>query len=94
MSDRNPLYADACDSGRHHARVVAAPLLSIRDEVGGVVAGYRCPRCGHTWTCSWGEVPGRRLTPLPPAASLFDRHLAAQVYELAAMNRAVRRLAS
>lgn len=86
MGDLNPLYADACENcGRYDV----IPESSIADGADGIVAGYRCPACRHTWTCSWGAVPGRILAPEPANdAPLFDRHLTGEVYEQAAINRA------
>lgn len=91
MTDHNPRYADACESCDCHDVI---PESAIADGTDGIVAGYRCPVCRHTWTCSWALVPGRILPPQPAAgASLFDRHLTAQVHEQAAINRAHKHLA-
>ena len=57
MTDLNPLYADSCERCMYRA---AVPHSGIR-EGDSLTANYRCPSCGHTWSCSWGIVPGRIL---------------------------------
>jgi tRNA(Ile2) C34 agmatinyltransferase TiaS len=88
MGGGNLLYADACGNCGQYDVI---PECGIAVAPDGLAAGYRCPSCRHAWVCSWQAVPGRVMPPEPAAGqSQFDRHLAAQVYELAAMNRAHR----
>jgi hypothetical protein len=90
VTDHNPLYADSCDNCVR----ATAPESAIPDGTGtSIVAGYRCPHCRATWTCSWTVVPGRPIPPPPRDDSFIDRHLNAQVHEQAAINRAHRHLA-
>jgi hypothetical protein len=91
VTDHNPRYTDACEACGHQ---YTNPESAIRDGADGIVAGYRCPACRHAWTCSWQIVPGRVIPMEPTAAdaSLFDRHLTAQVHEQAAINRAHKHL--
>ncbi|MCX5176759.1 hypothetical protein [Streptomyces virginiae] len=79
-------YADACDL--HRERILATPLMAIPDGDGGIVAGYRCPACRATWTCSWQTVPGQPVPPEPAAVDFLDHYLSALVHEQAAINRA------
>lgn len=85
MTDLNPRYADACDSGHHTQRVTTLPIIGTVDN-DGLLAAYSCPACGHIWTCAWRLVPGRPLPPRP-APGLFP-DLAALLAEQAAVNRA------
>lgn len=32
----------------------------------GVLAAYRCPKCGHVWTCGWGAGILRERGLKPP----------------------------
>ncbi|MET7795727.1 hypothetical protein [Streptomyces decoyicus] len=89
MNDPNPLYADACENCMTRD---VLPQSALRDGAEAIVAGYRCPNCRHTWTCSWGVVPGRALPPEPIDQSLFDRYATAQLHEQAAVNRARKHL--
>ncbi|WP_407563359.1 hypothetical protein [Streptomyces sp. 184] len=92
MTDLNPRYGDACDPCliRIADRPAPAPLIGICDG-DALIAGYRCPACGHQWVTTWALVPGRTLPPEPgPAAVEHLPELAARVSELAAMNRAHR----
>lgn len=91
MTDNNPCYADACE---HCGKYDVVPEAAVMDGADGFVAGYRCPACGHTWTCGWGVVPGRILPPEPsPVVDLFSRHLTGEIHEQAAINRARKHLA-
>lgn len=91
MTDLNPRYADACERCGEHDVI---PEAAVQDGAEGIVAGYRCPVCRHTWTCGWGVVPGRIAPPEPgPAVDLFERHLTGEIHEQAAINRARKHLA-
>jgi transposase-like protein len=83
--DHNPTYADGCPSC---LRRDVQPTSGIPDGADGLVAAYRCPDCRHSWTCSWGIVPGRVLPPVPREQNFIDRHASAQLHEQAAINRA------
>lgn len=90
MTDLNPYYADGCEScGQRHV----FPDSGIPDGAHGLVAAYRCPGCGHTWTCGWAVVPGRVMPPEPIDPARHDRQATAQLYEQAAVNRARKHLA-
>lgn len=86
MARPNRRYGDTCEACVHRGGTIAAPAMAIPDGNGGILAAYRCPTCGHTWTCAWGIVPGRALPP-PPVPGLHP-DLAALLSEQAAVNRA------
>jgi hypothetical protein len=90
VTDHNPLYADACEQCPTYD---VFPESALRDGVDGIIAGYRCPSCRHTWTCGWQIVPGRAIPPEPVTDSPdFNRHVTAQVHEQAALARARKHL--
>jgi hypothetical protein len=90
VTDPNPLYADACENCPTYD---VFPESALRDGIDGIIAGYRCPNCRHSWTCGWQIVPGRAIPPEPVAdQNLFDRHLTAQLHEQAAIARARKHL--
>lgn len=64
-------YADSCESCLSRGRTVAAPALAVPDGDGGLIAAYRCPTCGHTWTCSWHPD----TAPENPAPARARKHL-------------------
>lgn len=55
-------YGDTCEKCLRLSRTVARPAMAVPDGEGGLIAAYRCPACGHTWTCGWGVQAG----PQPP----------------------------
>lgn len=94
MNDPNPLYADACEECMTRD---VFPQSSLPDGADGIVAGYHCPNCGHTWTCSWAVVPGRAIPPEPAGGaehigSHLDSYVTAQLHEQTAINRARKHL--
>jgi hypothetical protein len=90
VTDNNPLYADACETcGTYDV----LPESALRDGAHGIIAGYRCPNCRHTWTCAWQIVPGRSIPPEPATGSpIFNRSVTAQLHEQAAVARARKHL--
>lgn len=46
-------FMDSCDHCRDYDRP-AAPHAADVDRAGRMLASYRCPTCGHAWTCGWG----------------------------------------
>jgi hypothetical protein len=55
-------YSDTCEECLARTRTVVRPAMALPDGDGGLIAAYRCPACGHTWTCAWGLQAG----PQPP----------------------------
>jgi hypothetical protein len=75
----HPPYSDTCESClSERTRIVARPAMALPDGDGGLIAAYRCPGCGHTWTCSWGVQAGPQ-PPLPPADPVGLEDLVAQI---------------
>lgn len=90
MTDHNPLYADSCERCGIYD---VLPESALRDGAEGIIAGYRCPNCRHTWTCGWGIVPGRAIPPEPANNSpIFNKHVTAQIHEQVAIARARKHL--
>ena len=88
--DHNPLYADACENCPTYD---VFPESALRDGAEGIIAGYRCPNCGHIWTCGWRIVPGRAIPPEPtPDSPIFNPHVTARLHEQAAIARARKHL--
>lgn len=90
MNDDNPLYGDACEQCDTYD---VLPQSALRDGAEGIIAGYRCPNCGHAWTCGWQIVPGRAIPPEPvPGSPIFNPGVTAQLHEQAAIARARKHL--
>jgi hypothetical protein len=83
--DPNPTYADSCPEC---LRYDVQPDNAITEGADAFIAGYRCPSCGHVWTCSWMAVPGRIM---PPERG-SDREAKAAVHEQGAIARARKHL--
>jgi hypothetical protein len=72
-------YGDTCDNCLSpRTRIVARPAMAVPDGDGGLIAAYRCPGCGHTWTCGWGVQAGP-LPPPPPNDPVGLEDLVAQI---------------
>lgn len=47
-------YADACS--KCWTGDAIPPLSTERQGTDGLIASYRCPRCGDDWTCWWART--------------------------------------
>lgn len=50
-------YLDTCDRCLTATSPAIAPISVTPSGPGGVLATYRCPNCGDTWTTGWAEQP-------------------------------------
>jgi hypothetical protein len=73
-----PPYSDTCEECLVRTRTVVRPAMAVPDGDGGLIAAYRCPACGHTWTCAWGIQAGPQ-PPAPPADPVGLEDLVAQL---------------
>lgn len=72
-------YRDTCENCLHRTRTVVRPAMALPDGDGGLIAAYRCPACGHTWTCAWSTQAGPQ-PPVPPDDPIGLEDLAAQLH--------------
>lgn len=47
------LYLDTCDRCLTEDSPAISPISLVPSSPGGLLATYRCPTCGDTWTCGW-----------------------------------------
>ncbi|WP_210637173.1 hypothetical protein [Streptomyces sp. GESEQ-13] len=73
-----PPYSDSCEECLAYTRTVVRPAMAVPDGDGGLIAAYRCPACGHTWTCAWGVQAGPQ-PPTPPVDPVGLEDLVAQL---------------
>lgn len=81
-------YSDTCEGClSERTRIVVRPAMALPDGDGGLIAAYRCPGCGHAWTCGWGIQAGP-LPPPPPSDPMGLEDLTARtVIRVAARHR-------
>jgi len=46
-------YLDTCDRCLTEDSPAVTPIAISPNGPGSVLATYRCPTCGTTWTCGW-----------------------------------------
>ena len=48
-------YLDTCDRCLTADSPAIPPIDTRPNGPGSILAVYRCPNCGDTWTCGWSD---------------------------------------